>query len=140
MLNLLTEDILMERFLMETSGEYVISSVLSHHSKNWKWWMDQCYSSVLQLNCIWNTKENTSLRHERRLTQKKRREERETEGLNFWLFFLCIFSPHPELTLCKLGAHLRFPSGPWTFLCSIFMGFSFLCLLATAILDSFFLL
>ena len=30
-------------------------------------------------------------------------------------------------------------SGPWTFLCSIFTGFSLLCLLATTILDSFFL-
>ena len=30
-------------------------------------------------------------------------------------------------------------SSPWTFLCFIFMGFSLPCLLATAILDSFFL-
>ena len=33
--------------------------------------------------------------------------------------------------------YLRF-SGPWTFLCTIFTGFSLLCLLATAILNSFF--
>ena len=30
-------------------------------------------------------------------------------------------------------------SGPWTFLCSVFVGFSLLCLLATTLLDSFFL-
>ena len=29
------------------SGEFVVSLVLSHHSKNLKWWMDQWYSSVL---------------------------------------------------------------------------------------------
>lgn len=34
-----------------------------------------------------------------------------------------------------LGSH----SGPQIFFCSIFMGFSSLCLLASAILDSFFL-
>ena len=48
MLNLLTEDILMKRFLMETSGEYVISSVLSHHSKKFEV-MD---GPVLQLGII----------------------------------------------------------------------------------------
>ena len=35
--------------------------------------------------------------------------------------------------------HLRFSLGPQTFLCSIFAGFSLLFLLATTILDSFFL-
>ena len=35
---------------------------------------------------------------------------------------------------------LRSLRGPWTFLYSIFMGFSLHCLLATAILDSIFLL
>ena len=34
MLSLLAEDILMERFWMEMSGEYVISSVLCHRCKN----------------------------------------------------------------------------------------------------------
>ena len=32
---------------LELSGEFIISSVLSCHRKNLKWWMDQCYSSVL---------------------------------------------------------------------------------------------
>ena len=31
----------------ELLGEFVISLVLSHHNKNLKQWMDQCYSSVL---------------------------------------------------------------------------------------------
>ena len=43
------------------SGEFVFSSVLSCCSKNLKWWMDQCYSSVLQLSFIWQAKKNTSL-------------------------------------------------------------------------------
>ena len=68
-------------------GECVISLVLSHCSKNLKWCMDQCYSSVtvqikwqthvtawLQLSFIWQAKENTSLRREGRLTQMKQRE------------------------------------------------------------------
>ena len=59
--------------------------------------------------------------------------------------FMCFFPPPPEPSLCKLGH----PGGllvlpevltlVQTFLCSIFLGFSHLCLLATAILDSFFL-
>ena len=32
---------------LELSGEFVISSVLSHCTKNLKWWTDQCYSSIL---------------------------------------------------------------------------------------------
>ena len=56
--------------------------------------------------------------------------------------FICFSVPGP--VLCKLGQPgvLCFTwgshSGPWTFLCSIFAGFSLLGLLATAILDSFF--
>ena len=66
----------------------MISLVLSHRSKNLKRRMDQCYRSVtvqikwqthvtawLQLNFIWQAKENTSLRREVGLTQKKQREE-----------------------------------------------------------------
>ena len=79
-------------------GEFVISSLLSHHNKNLKqWmdqhyssWMDQCHSSILQLSFIQKVKENTSSRYEGMLTQKTQREERPLA--QFWLFFLCFFS------------------------------------------------
>ena len=58
--------------------------------------------------------------------------------------FIC--SP-PGPALCKLGlarsavcSTWSLHSGPRTFFCSIFVGFSLSCLLATAILDSFSLL
>ena len=57
--------------------------------------------------------------------------------------FIC-FVPPPGPSLCKLGlarsavcSTWSLHSGPRTFLCSIFTGFSLPCLLATAILDSF---
>ena len=37
---------------LHTALTYVISLVLYHHSQNLKQWMDQCYSSVLQLSFI----------------------------------------------------------------------------------------
>ena len=72
-----------------------------------------------------------------------RREEKPRGSI--WLLFLHIFSPPPSLPYINWasqegcvcftwGSH----SGPQTFLLSIFC-FSILCLLATAILDSFFL-
>ena len=56
--------------------------------------------SVLQLSFFWQAKENTSLRHEGRPTQKTQREEKPAQ---FWLLFLYVFSPPPEPALCKLG-------------------------------------
>ena len=56
--------------------------------------------SVLQLSFIWQVNENTSLRHEGEPTQKTQREEKPAQ---FWLLFLYVFSPPPELALCKLG-------------------------------------
>ena len=95
--------------------ECVISSVLSHHNKNLKQWMDQryspgldqyysswmghCYSSELQLSFIQKIKENTSLRHEGMLTQNMRREERPRP--NFGSSFYMFFSPPPGPALCK---------------------------------------
>ena len=55
--------------------------------------------SVLHLSFIWKAKENTSSRSEGRLTQKTQREEKPAQ---FWLLFLYVFSPPPELALCKL--------------------------------------
>ena len=79
------------------SGRFVIYSVLSCCSKNLKQWMDQCYSSVLQLSFILQAKENTSSSHEGGLIQKKRREEK--PEAQFWLLYLYAFLS----SRCKLG-------------------------------------
>ena len=63
-------------------GECVISSVLSYCSKNLK--QQIIVTAWLQLSFIWKAKENTSSRHEGRLTEKKR-------GAQFWLLFLYVF-------------------------------------------------
>ena len=115
-------------------GDYVISSVLSHHSKNLKRWTDQCYSSVL-------------FRKQRKIhpqgvrpDQPKRHEEK--PPAQFWLFFLYVFFLLPlGLPYVNWSSqegclfYLRSSNLP----CFIFTGFSLLCLLTTAILDSFFL-
>ena len=51
-------------------GKFLISLVLSHHSKNLKGWMDQCYSSVLLAS-----KGKYILEVWGRLTRKMQREE-----------------------------------------------------------------
>ena len=75
-------------------GECVISLVLSCHSKNLK--QQTSVTVWLQLSFIWQAKENTSSRHEGRLTQKSRRAQ-------FWLLLLYVSSPPPEPALCRLG-------------------------------------
>ena len=81
-------------------------------------------------------------RRESRSTPKTQREE--TPQAQFWLLFLYVFPPPLSLPYVNWntwdgcfnwGPH----SCPWTFLCFIFVGFCLLCLLATTILDSFFL-
>ena len=93
--------------------------------------------------------ENISLRHEGMLTQKTQREERESVCWRETLgplapLFICLFLHRAcpmyiglaRNAVCSTsGPH----SSPWSFLSSIFAGFSLPCLLATAILDSFFL-
>ena len=88
---------------------------------------------------------------------KRREEEREREhahgrkrDLTLWLLFSYVLSsplglPYvnwasQECCLFYLRSSLRSSDLPLTFLCSVFMGFSFPCLLATTILDSYFLL
>ena len=68
-----------------------------------------------------------------------REREKKCFGSSFYMFF-----PPPGPALCKLGlarsavySTWSLHSGPWTFLCSLFVGSSLPCLLATAILDSF---
>ena len=52
------------------SGECVISSVPSHHSKDLK--QRTSATAQLKLSFIWQAKENANLRHEGRQTPKKR--------------------------------------------------------------------
>ena len=108
------------------SGQFVISSVLSCHSKNLKQWMDWCYTSVGV-----------------RVGRLKRSKEK--PEAQFWFPFYMFFLLPLNLSYVNWASqegclfHMRFSIGPWTFLCSIFEGFSLLCLLATTILGSFFL-
>ena len=117
------------------SRECVISLVLSHHNKNLK---QTSVTDQLQLSFIWQAKENKSSRYEGGLTQKKR-------GLQFWLLFIYFFLLPLSLPYGNWASqegclfHLSFSLWSSDFLSSIFTGFSFLCLLATTILDSFFL-
>ena len=77
------------------SGECVISSVLSCHSKNWSGRpvLQLGYSSVLfgkqgKIHPLGGSEGGP--------TQKK-------HGAQFWLLFLYDFSPPPKPALCKLG-------------------------------------
>ena len=118
------------------SGECVISSVLSRHSKNLKQRMDQCYSSVLLAS-----KGKYILETWGWANPKDSKRSPNPSRLPPFIHL------SPLLWACpmQIGVTRRavcFPwgphSGPWIFLCSIFTGFSLLCLLATTILDSFF--
>ena len=124
---------------MHVSGECVISSVLSHHNKNLKWHP----ASVTAQFCL-ESKENCNLEmwgH----ADPKDTERRQAPQLNFWLPFLCFFLLPLSLPYVNWGNQEAVcftwgpdHSSPQTFLCSVSAGFSH-CLLATTILDSFFL-
>ena len=133
------------------SREYIISSVLSRssrtlewpvlephvnflgHSKNLKWQMDLCYSSVLQSVLFgkqmkihpWGVKAGWP----------KRSEEKRSPQLNFGSSFMCFFLLALSLTLCKLGypgGLLVLPEGLTLVLGPSFVlfswGFSLFCL------------
>ena len=75
------------------SGECVISSVLSCHSKDLKWWTS--VTAWLQFSFIWQEKDSISSRYEGRLTQKEAQS---------WLLLLCLVSPPPpDPALRKVG-------------------------------------
>ena len=110
--------------------------------------MDRCYSSVFQLFYleskgkyipeVWGHADPKNQREER-----ERERERERPPA-IWLLFLYVFFASPW-TCCMYIGLVRTAvcstwgpgSGPRIFLCSIFMGFSLPCLLATTILDCF---
>ena len=83
-------------FQIHLSREWVISSVLSHHSKNLKWWTDRYYSSVLsgkQMKIyLWGM----------RMGQPKSSKEKRSPRFNIGYSFYVFFSPL-EPVLCKLG-------------------------------------
>ena len=92
----------------------------------------------------WQAKENTSLRHESMPKQKTQREKKPPGPILAPLFICFFLLPLglPYVNWASQGCclfHLRSSLWSCTFLCSIFTGFSLPCLLATAILDSFFL-
>ena len=152
-------------FLMIMLGTCVTSLVLSHRSKNLKQRTDQCYTSVwfprfcLAAGKIWIDRPVLQLcvtaqfhlaskgKYILKAWGQANPSDAKKRGAltQFWLLFLCVFSPPPEPTLCKLGFPRRLfvlpepHSSPQTFLCSIFTGFSLLFLLSTTMLDSFFL-
>ena len=85
-------------------------------------------------------------REREREREHTRSGERENAhfGSSFFMFFLPLGLPYvnwvsQECCLFYLKSSLWSSDLPLTFLCSIFMGFSLPCLLATAILDSCFL-
>ena len=92
---------------LELSGEFVISSVLSHCSKNLKWWTDQCYSSILFGK---QRKIHTwSLR-----TGRPKRSEERSPGLILAPLFIFFFLLPLSLSYINLASqegclfHLRF--------------------------------
>ena len=104
-------------------GTCVTSLVLSHRSKNLKQRTDQCYTSVwfprfcLAAGKIWIDRPVLQLcvTAQFHLASKGKyilkawgqanpRDAKKRGALTqFWLLFLCVFSPPPEPTLCKLG-------------------------------------
>ena len=133
----------------------VISSVLYHHNKNLKWWtlkppVHHSSWTVLQLHVTaqfhLENKEKYILKVWEDADPKdaKRREgERETPGpLAPFLYFFssawahCMSIGLSRSAVCSTwGPH----SSPQTLLCSILVGFSLACLLATPFPDFFFL-
>jgi len=129
------------------AGECVISSILSHCNKNLKLQMDQCYSPQTSVTALCYS--SVLFRKQRKIHvgglrthQSKRREEKRGLHPNFGSSFLCFFSPPPGLPCVNLAIqecclfYLR--SLLWSSDLPLFY-FSLPCLLATAILDSFFL-
>ena len=101
--------------------EYVVSSVLSRHSKDLKW--RSSVRTQLQLSFIWQAKDSTLLRNEARLHIKR---EVAHLGSSFYMSCLLLLS----LLYVKWASQggclflLRFSFLSWIFFCSTVMGFS----------------
>ena len=119
------------------SGECVISSVLSCGSNNlhngWTSPTAQFYLSGKQKKI-----QPRGVRAGRPTRCEEKRGQRPSFGSSFYMFspWACLCIGLARKAVCfTWGYH----SGPRTFLWSIFMGFSLLCLLTIIIVDSFFL-
>ena len=135
-----SQALLITNFQMLLLGEFVITSVLSHHNKNLKQWMgqryspqtDQCYSSGVQLSFISKVKENTSSRHEGMPTQKTQREERPQPnfGPSFYVFSPPLGLPYvnwasQKCCLFYLRSSLQSSDLPLFYFCRLFPSLSF---------------
>ena len=109
----------------EVSGEFVIASVLSHHSKNLKRRMNQCYISVL----LGKTKDSTPLRH--RIGGPKSQEKRREVSILLVFPFHTFVSSSLSLPYVNWASqegclfHLRFSDLPWFYFCRLFLSLSF---------------
>ena len=109
-------------------GDCVTSLVLSRHSKNLKQRTNRCYSSVL----LGKTKDSMPSKSKSELTQKTREERPQP----FWAPSVYTFLSSP---VSLPYVHCASQEGCWFCLrsslqsldlpCSIFMGFSLLCLI-----------
>ena len=119
------------------SGEFIISSVLSRHNKDLKWWVS--VTAQLQLRVLFSRQRIVH-------SQGMRAGWPQRVGLNlFWLpLFICSVS---SLWACTMQIMASQEGGlfvlpevltrfQWFFLYSLFLGFSF-CLLATTICTPF---
>ena len=125
--------------MKQVLGEYVISSVLSHGSKDLKW--RASVTALLQLSFTWQAKDSSLLRHEGRLIQKERPQS--ILASSFYSFVSSRLSRTYANWANQEAGVLDSPEG-LTPVCrfsfvSFLQAFPFLCLLGIAILDSFFL-
>ena len=101
--------------------EYVVSSVLSRHSKDLKW--RASVRTQLQLSFIWQAKDSTLLRNEDRLHMK-----REVAHLGSSFYTSCLLPlslPYVKWARQEGSLFLlRFSFPSWIFFCSTVMGFS----------------
>ena len=120
------------------SGESVIPSVLSRCSKDLKW--QTSVIALLQLSFIQQAKDSTPLRHEGGLTQKERPQS--VLASSFYSFVSSLLSlPYANWASQEGSVFVSPEVLPRVHGCPFvpfLRAFSFLCLLATAILDSFF--
>ena len=106
------------------SGECVVSSVLSCHSKDLKW--QTSVTALLQLSFIWQAKDSTPLRHVGRPTPKGRPQSVLASSSYMFVSSLPWACPM-QIGLAKKGRvcfSWSSHSSPWIFFCSIFAGFS----------------
>ena len=129
---------------MGMSGRIVISSVLSYCSKDLKWWAR--VTAWLQLNFILKIKGSTPWRHEGRPTPKERSQP--ILAPHFFIRFFLLPNPFAPAHAMQMRASqevgMFVSSEVLTLVCGfsfvpLLQAFPFLCLLTTAILDSFLL-